>query len=69
MYLFTDNGKPCAAKTVFMIAFFTCIIKVILSGMTIAGFTIAEADYSGMSVFLAPLAALYWGRSNTKAGK
>lgn len=68
-YLFQNNGKACAAKSVFMVAFFTCIVKIILAGVTIGDFTLAEPDYSGMALFISPLSALYWGRAKTKAGE
>lgn len=66
-FLFQNNGKSCAAKSVFMIAFFTCIVKILFAGVSINGVTLAPADYSGMAVFISPLAALYWGRAKTKA--
>lgn len=68
-YLFQNNGKACAAKSVFMIAFAVCVFKIIFSGVTIGGLILPDANYQGMSVFITPLAALYWGRANTKAVK
>lgn len=66
-FLFKNNGKACAAKTVFMIAFFTCLAKILFAGVNLGWFVMAEPDYAGMATFLTPLAALYWGRSSTKA--
>ena len=68
-YLFQNGGKACAAKSVFMIAFATCIFKILFAGVTIAGVTLSDPNYAGMSMFISPLAALYWGRALTKAVK
>lgn len=66
-YLFKNNGQLCAAKSVFMIAFFTCIFKILFAGITINGLVLSEPDYAGMALFISPLSALYWGRAKTKA--
>ncbi len=67
LYLFQNNGKACAAKSCFMLAFFTCLFKIAVSGITIGDIAFASADYAGIAAFLSPLAALYWGRAKTKA--
>ena len=68
-FLFQNNGKACAAKSVFMIAFFGCMFQIILAGLDLSWWSLGSADYHGMAVFLSPLAALYWGRSKTKSDK
>tara|TARA_R110000803_G_scaffold119281_1_gene187606 strand:+ start:168 stop:395 length:228 start_codon:yes stop_codon:yes gene_type:complete len=66
-YLIIDkSGKADGAKTAFMLALSVCLIKIIFSGVTIGNVTLEVVDYSGMSMFLSPLAAVYWGRSHTK---
>ena len=66
-YLIKDkDGKKCLAKTAFMLAFVTCLFKILLSGMIIGDIEFAAADYQGMAIFLCPLGAVYWGRSYTK---
>lgn len=66
-YLFKQDGKFCAAKTVFMLAFFTCLFKIIFAGVTLGTFTLAEPDYVGMAAFLTPLSAIYGWRSKEKS--
>ena len=59
--LICDNdGKVCAAKTAFWITLITCLAKIIMQDVP---------DYSGLAIFLSPVAALYFGRSHTKAQK
>jgi len=62
-----QNGKVCAAKTAFMSSLAICLFKILVSGMTINGMPMESVDYAGMAAFLSPLAAVYWGRSHTKA--
>ena len=63
MKIFKDsNDKYCLAKVCYVcvLTVFTCVITYKeLGGLTV--------DYSGMSLFLAGVAATYFGRSYTKA--
>ncbi len=67
--LTTDSttGKPCGAKMAYMLTLVVCLLKILAGGVTYADFSISVPDYSGMALFIAPIAATYWGRSNTKA--
>lgn len=66
-YLFQNEGKPCAAKTMFSLTLIFFLIKIMLSGMEIAGYKFEIADYNGMAHFLTVLAGIYGWRSHTKA--
>lgn len=62
------DGKVCAAKTAFMVSLAVCLAKILWHSVAPSfGFEAPAPDYSGMSLFLSPLAAVYWGRSKTKA--
>ena len=63
-YLFQNEGKPCLAKTAFTMTMVTC-----LSQIAYLSYTGGVIDYSGMSVLIGAVGAIYWGRSSTKAGK
>ena len=52
------NGKVCAAKTAFWITLMACLVKIFMQD---------APDYTGLAMFLSPVAALYFGRSRTKA--
>lgn len=61
------DGNFCAAKTVFMLSFFVCLVKIMFSNMTFGAVSFGQVDYTGMAAFLSPLMAAYLGRSYTKA--
>lgn len=63
----STTGKPCGAKIAYMITLAVCLVKIIIGGVTFGEIAIAMPDYSGMALFMAPIAAAYWGRSKTKA--
>ena len=65
-YLFKQDGKACAAKTVFMLAFFVCLFKILFAGVTLGTFTLSDPDYVGMAAFLSPLSAVYGWRAQNK---
>ena len=52
------DGKICAAKIAFWITLLTCLTKRVIQ---------ETPDYAGLAIFLSPVAALYFGRSDTKA--
>jgi len=52
------NGKLCAAKVAFWLTLLSCLAKVFIQD---------TPDYAGLAMFLSPVAALYFGRSHTKA--
>jgi len=52
------EGKLCAAKTAFWVTLICCLAKIFMQ---------ESPDYSGLAIFLSPVAALYFGRSQTKA--
>jgi hypothetical protein len=54
------DGKICAAKVAFWLTLFSCLGKIFIQD---------APDYSGLAMFLSPVAALYFGRSHTKAKK
>lgn len=62
-----SSGKLCAAKTAYMVTLGICLTKALIGGMTYGDWSVAPANYEGMAIFLAPIAATYWGRANTKA--
>ena len=53
-----SNNKVCAAKIAFWVTLIACLIKIFMQD---------APDYSGLAMFLSPVAALYFGRSQTKA--
>jgi len=55
-----SDGKICAAKIAFWITLLSCLAKIFMQD---------APDYGGLAVFLSPVAALYFGRSHTKAQK
>ena len=61
------DNKTCMAKTAFMYSLGICLVKILMSGATVGDIVLEQADYSGMALFLSPLAAIYWGRAKTKA--
>jgi len=61
------DNKTCMAKTAFMYSLGICLIKILISGVAIGDMTFEQADYTGMAAFLAPVAAIYYGRAKTKA--
>ena len=68
-FLFQNNGRLCAAKSVFTVTWAAFLVKIMLSGISVGGIALADADYSGMAAFLAPIAAAYGWRTATKAGE
>jgi len=52
------DGKVCAAKMAFWITLISCLVKIFMQ---------EAPDYAGLAMFLSPVAALYFGRSHTKA--
>lgn len=67
-FFYTDKeGRPCAAKAVFMMFSFIFMIKILLSNMTFGVLSFGAADYPGMAAFLSPLMAAYLGRAYTKS--
>ena len=63
--MFKDSsGKYCLAKSCY-----TCVLAVFTLLIVYKEANGLTPDYSGMSVFLAAVAATYFGRSHTKAGK
>ena len=52
------DGKVCAAKIAFWLTLVSCLTKIFMQD---------SPDYSGLAIFLSPVAALYFGRSHTKA--
>lgn len=54
------EGKLCAAKAAFWITLISCLVKIFMQD---------APDYAGLAMFLSPVAALYFGRSHTKAQK
>lgn len=52
------DGKLCAAKTAFWITLISCLVKIFIQD---------APDYAGLAMFLSPVAAVYFGRSKTKA--
>ena len=55
-----STGKICAAKVAFWITLISCLTKIFMQD---------APDYAGLAMFLSPVAALYFGRSQTKAKK
>ena len=68
-YLTKDavSGKKCAAKSAFILTLGVFLVKILLSGMTVAGVVFEPVNYLGMSAFLMPLGGVYFGRSYLKA--
>jgi hypothetical protein len=62
VYLFQNNGKACAAKSIFMIAFAVCMIDILYARVTGS-----DVNFSGWTTLLTVFAGLYWGRAKTKA--
>jgi hypothetical protein len=70
-YLIKDSTseKKCAAKTAFIVTLSVFLLKILISGMSIGDLQFETANYTGMASFLAPLGAVYFGRSYVKAQK
>ena len=62
-YLFQHNGKPCLAKTAYTLAVVTSVS--VIAYLTYTG---GDVDYSGMSVWIGAVGAVYFGRSHDKKG-
>lgn len=58
--IYDKDGKICAAKTAFWVTLITCLVNIFIQD---------TPDYAGLAIFLSPVAALYFGRSHTKAQK
>lgn len=63
----STTGKTCGAKIAYMLTLAVCLFKILVGGTVYNGVVVETPDYSGMALFIAPIAAAYWGRSNTKA--
>ncbi len=61
-YLFQNNGKPCLAKTAYTVAVITSIAVIAYNT-----YTGADTDYSGMSMWIGAVGAVYFGRSHDKS--
>ena len=55
---YDKDGKLCAAKVAFWITLLSCLTKIFMQ---------EAPDYAGLAMFLSPVAAVYFGRSDTKA--
>lgn len=53
------DGKVCAAKIAYWLTLLVCFAKIL---------TDPDPNYSGLALFLSPVAATYFGRNHTKAG-
>lgn len=62
-----QNDKVCMAKTAFMYSLGVCLVKILLSGITVGDIEFEQVDLVGLAAFLTPIGAVYWGRSETKA--
>lgn len=60
------NGKVCGAKVAYMLTLLVCLAKVLLSGVVYGEISFGVADFSGMALFIAPIGAVYFGRSHDK---
>jgi hypothetical protein len=53
-----NNGSLDSAKIAFWVVLSACLVKIFIK---------ESPDYSGLSLFISPFAALYFGRSYTKS--
>ena len=54
------SGKVCAAKMAYWITLISCLVKIFMQ---------ESPDYSGLALFLSPVAATYFGRNWSKEHK
>lgn len=54
-----SDGKPCVITTMFVVGFIIVNIKLIISGLTIGGYTMANFSGSDYAASIGALGAIY----------
>lgn len=60
------DGKTCNAKICYNITLAVCLFKILVAGMVLGDWKGGEVDYAGLSMFIAAVGAVYYGRNKDK---
>jgi hypothetical protein len=63
-----SNGEMSGSKTAFMVTLAVILFKVLIGGITYAGFTSVPPDYAGMGVLIGAVGAVYAARNHKPKG-
>lgn len=61
------TGEKSVTLTAFVTGFGVATLKLLLSGLTIAGFSLAPFTGSDYALVVGAVGAIYWARKNTDA--
>jgi hypothetical protein len=61
------SGEKSVTLTAFISGFAVATLKLLLSGVTIAGIALAPFSGSDYAMVVGAVGALYWARKNTKS--
>lgn len=64
MYLKDSSGKPSVTHTAFVIGFLVACVKLLISGVTVGGFTAEQFSGGDFAAVAGSLGAIYTMRRN-----
>ena len=67
MFKDSTTGKPCTAKTLYVLSWLVVMLKIIISGVAFGDWTGETVDFIGLAAVLTVTSGIYYGRSKVKA--
>lgn len=62
-----QQGKVCNAKIMYNLTVIVCLVKILISEMTLGDWSGGTVDYTGLGLVIGAAGSVYWGRNKTKA--